>query len=109
MTEIDELFQEALLENQISPDPLTLAEKVVQKAEEEFKGYGEEEQSRRGEEKEIHEAIKNLEIQLKKNKNIKNHRLANINAKRAEKRKEIKKKITILQVRLQEINDERDE
>lgn len=107
MSEIDKLFEEALQENNISLEPLTLAEKVVQRAEEEFRGYSGEEKSRRDEEEEIRDCIKILEGRLLKNKNIKNHKLVHLNAKRSEKRKEIKKKIIFLQLRLQEINDER--
>lgn len=109
MSEIDKLFEQALQENNISLEPQTVAEKVVKIAEEEFKGYSGEEQSRQDEETEIRECIKILEKQLLKNKNIKNHKLVHLNVKRAEKRKEIKKKIAFLQLRLQEISDERDD
>lgn len=109
MSELEDLFEEALIENGITPEPLTIAEKVVKRAEEEFRGYGEEEQLRIDEETEIREKIKSLELQFQKNKNIKNYRLSELNAKRAEKRKEIKKKISILKIRLQEIDDERED
>jgi len=109
MDEIETLFGEALTENDISEDPLSFAEKIVKHSEEEFKGFSGEEKSRQDEEKEIRECIKTLEVQLQKCKNVKNHKLAHLNAKRSEKRKEIKKKISILTMRLQEINDERSE
>ena len=109
MAEFNELFEEGLLENQIFPEPLDIGEKVIQKVENEFKGYADEEKSRQDEEKEIQKDIKKLEIQLQKNKNIKNHKLLHVNSQRAEKRKEIKKKIILLKIRLQEIDDERDD
>ena len=108
MEDFEILFNKALEENNISSVPQTLAEKIVADSEAEFKGYGAEEESRQDEEKCIKEDIKNLEVQLHKHKNIKNHKLTHLNAKRSEKRKEIRRNITRLRVRLQEINDERD-
>ena len=104
MDELDILFNEALTENNIFPDQPSLAEKIIINAEREFKGLGGEEEDRQDEEKSINEKIKNLELQLHKTKNIKNHKLIHLNAKRAEKRKDIKRDITELRMRLYDIN-----
>ena len=100
------LFHEAILENTVQEEQ-TLAEKVVSRAEEEFKGYSQEETSRQNEETIIKDNLKKLQYQLKKCGNIKNPRLRHLNKQRAEKRRKLKKEIADYQLRLQEINVER--
>ena len=81
---------------------------IISRFEGEFKSLSIEEKSRVEEEEVLKADIRKLNKQLRKYKNIKNRRLAHLNAKRAEKRKEIRKKITEKQMRLKEIQDERE-
>jgi hypothetical protein len=107
MSEIDSLFKEALEDNNIFI-PSTLAEKIFDNSEKLFSGYNHDEQSRQSDEEIIKEKIKELEIEIHKNKNIKNHKLSHLNAKRAERRKVIKRKIADLNLKLQNIDMERE-
>jgi hypothetical protein len=106
MSEIDIIFKEVLEENDIII-PLTFAEKILAKSEETFKGYNESELSRIEDEEYINDKIKELEIQLRKYKNIKNHKLSHLNSGRSKKRNEIKCKIANLKLKLQDIDMER--
>jgi len=102
----DDLFHEAISEH--APEvPETMAERVVSEAEQEFKGYSEEEQSRQNEEQELKEKLKKLNIQFRKNGNIKNPRMRHLNVERSAKRKKIRRDIEECKLRLQEIAGER--
>jgi len=102
MEEIDTLFGELVEQRREK----TFYEKIVDDAEEEFNGFSKEQQSRQEERAQIKEEIKELRKKLKTLKNVRNIRRRNVNQIKSQKRKEIKKKIGQLQVRLQEIDEE---
>ncbi len=84
-------------------EPKSQGEKVVQKAEQEFRGFSEEHKSRQQEMKDIRAELKKLKRKFRRFKNVRNSRLVEVNKRRSEKRAEIKKKIEILGMRMQEI------
>lgn len=104
--DLDLLFHEAVHENSIETQP-SFVEKIISKAEEEFKGYSLEEQSRQDEEAELKEKLKKLKKSLRQAKNIRNPRLQHLNKQRSEKRRKLKREIAECQLRLQEIDMER--
>lgn len=104
--DIDELLEQTILERE--PEKIfTIGEKIIQQAESEFKGYSEEEMSRQQEEDALKKKRQKLSFQLGKCKNIKNPRMRALNAERAVKRKELRRKIGECDLRLQEISQER--
>jgi len=83
--------------------------KMVEKIEDEYMGVyvnSEAEKSRNDEKEQILNKINSLKKKLRFFKNIKNPRMVDINRKRFEKRKEINRKISILEFKLDEINKE---
>lgn len=103
---MESLFDEAFRESTKTYE--TLGEKIVSRAEAEFNGYSDEEKSRRVEIQEIKEQTKKLLAELRSYPNIKNTKRTEANLQRSKKRKEIKKKIELLKLRLQEIEREYD-
>ena len=103
---MEELFDIADKENKESVRE-TIGDKIIAKAEEEFKGYSEEENSRQDEETQLKAQLKKLEVRLRQCRNIKNTRLVEANKKRADQRKIIKKNIADCKLRLYEITQER--
>jgi len=103
--ETDAFFESAFKEATKTHD--TLGDKIVSKAEAEFKGFSEEERSRQDEISQIKEEVNKLRGNLRKCTNIKNPKMQEANKKRSDKRKELKKEIALLEIRLQEIEDER--
>ncbi len=85
-------------------EPKTRSEKIVQLAEQEFRGFSEEHKSRQQERKKIQEKLKTLRKKLRRTRNIRNSRLSEVNAKQAAKRAAVKKEMDILRMRLQEID-----
>lgn len=79
---------------------------IVEDAEEEYRSLSVEQKSREDEKTQIKKEITLLRAQLKKNKNINNHRMRNVNEQRSKKRKEINRKIAEHLLRLEEIKQE---
>lgn len=102
MTEFDEVYDdfEKLMKKE---EPETFGDILVKKTEEEFMGLNKEDQDRKNEVLKINEEMKNLNKQLLKCKNVKNYRMIKVNEERAKQRKNIKKKIEICKLRLEEI------
>lgn len=101
--DIDAAFE--MLDAKLTPK--NNADKIVERSESEFRGYSLEEKSRQKEIETLKEKIASLQHKIKKNPNIKNPRLVELNNKRAQKRKELKSKIEALKIRLEEIQEER--
>ncbi len=102
--EYDLLFKQVQLENNITKK--TIADKIIEQTESEFKGLSQEQKERDLEKKDIVKKIKRLTSLLKKYRNIKNHRLRHLNTERSKKRREIKRKLEFCRMRLQEITIE---
>lgn len=102
--DINDLFGE--LETLNTSPVKTLADKIVEAAEAEFKGYSEEAESRQNEKDLLNKRIKKLQSTIKKNKNVRNHKLRHVNAERSKKRAECKKEIEFCNMRLREISME---
>lgn len=81
-------------------------QKVIDEIENEYKGLGTAKVEREREKAKITDQLKTLQVKLRKMKNVKNHRKANINADIASKRKAIKIQIESLKDRLYDINEE---
>jgi nitrous oxide reductase len=87
----------------------TATEDIVKKFEERYRSMitpSEEHLSREQERREIKKKIRTLNVQLSKNRNVKNHRRTSVNAQLAERRNRIKNAIKSLEVRLLEIEEE---
>lgn len=112
MNEYEKLFSEASKEKDIDC-AFSKADKIMISVESEFTEQEEnvevteEEKSRLTEEQTLKNRRKKLLDDLQKCKNIKNPSLTHINKQRADKRKEIKRKIAECDLRLSEINFER--
>lgn len=108
---MDELFGELIEEKKINPN-FSRSDKILISVEDEFNHnqsqlLTEEEKDRQNEEGVLKKRKKDLEEKLRKYKNVKNPKLVHVNAQRAQKRREIKKKIAECNMRLQEIESER--
>jgi len=93
--EIDQTYQ--------PEEPKTQGERVVRQAEQEFRGFSEEHKSRQQEMRSIRAELKRLKKKFRRFKNVRNSRLVEVNKRRSKKRAEIKKKIELLRIRMQEI------
>ncbi len=102
---VTHFFNEAVTENTVTQH-MTIAEKIVAKSEAEFKGFSEEHQSRKDERTKINEKLRTFYSDLRKYSNIKNVRCSHLNNRRAKKRSEIRRQISLCNLRLQEIADE---
>lgn len=86
-----------------------MGEKAVENIEEDYIGTYIKtavEEDRENERKKIESKIQELNRKIKKYRNIKNHKMVEINRTRAKKRKEIQNEIKVLEMRLDEINRE---
>lgn len=109
MGDIENLFGELLEERGVVPTPSS-SDKIIITTEVEFGGENylkNEEESRKSEEESLRIKKKELMNSLRGCKNIKNAHLSHINQKRSEKRKQIKKEMAEIDLRLQEIEMER--
>lgn len=104
--DIDDLFEQVKQEN--DPDKYEDAgDKLINRVEKEFKEISPEEIERQNEEVMYKKKIKKLQNQLRKCRNIKNHRFRHLNTERAKKRKEIRKQINQIKLDLGDIQSER--
>lgn len=109
MNEYEDLFSDLSYEKGIGMN-LSKSDKILIYVESEFVDGGittEEEKSRLSEEESIRNKKKLLQDKLFKYRNVKNPKLQHVNKQRAEKRKEIKREIVVCDLRLQEIDAER--
>lgn len=91
------------------PESMGREEDIVKKIEEEYLGIQsltDVEKDRQNEIQNIQDKIKKLKNKLKHYKNIRNHKMVEVNKKRAEKRREIQNQIKIHEMRLNEIQME---
>jgi hypothetical protein len=108
--DLENLFGQALEEKNIIHST-KISDKIIISTETEF-GRDEnllldEEASRLSEEESLKNKKKELISKFQKFKNVKNPKLIHVNEERSKKRKEIKKKISEIDLRLEEINMER--
>lgn len=105
MSELDSFFEDCN-SGYKDVEPESPSEKIIKKAEQEFRGFSKEQQSRHEERQKILKELKTLRIKFRRLRNTKNVRKKKVNAQKARKRAVIKKKMEVLRVRLQEISEE---
>jgi hypothetical protein len=104
-SELQTLFEDELDNKQIQ-DVRSVAQKAIDEAEREFLGHSAAVESRIAEKAELEQKISKLRRELQQCANVKNIRLAHVNAERAKKRKKIRADIALCQLRLADIAEE---
>lgn len=106
MNDYERLLNKELKKNNLQSNIELTISNIQDDVAREFGVLTEEDTSRQSEINEKKGEIIELTKQLSKYRNIKNPKMKEINQKRSKKRKEITKKINLLKLRLEEIDEE---